>query len=831
MIRRPFPAYEGADPFVFVSYAHRDAPSVYALLEDVRERGINVWYDEGIEPGSNWRDELAAAIDNCSSFVFFVSKASIASRNCLKEVNFALARNKRIVLVHLEPVELPAGLEMSLGDEQGIAVEHHEPAIVVDKLERAIRSEAKTSPPAATDSPARTDGVKRWLFAAALAVAAIAVGWWNLGRNAAPADGSREADTGPAVVAIAPFRNLSGDANVDWIGQGVTTLVADQLAGSRHLVMVSNARWSNISGTTQEPAALREQARDADIDYLVSGEMLPSPEGMVLSVRTTDLANGINVGAQSIDALSRDTLVNVSRQVSRGVMQTLNVPREQQLETLSADFATEDFAAYEAYLSGLQFYNRFDYDAAATAMEAALAIAPGFHMANFRLANIQMSKSQWRQAQETLARIPADAKLTKRERGYVTGLGHMLAGEYPDAIQTFQALLAESPYDVEAQQFMAESYYRSFQEDKAIEVLQALGEQEPENHHVWAAMGYIALSLGRIETAEQALTRYAEIAPELPHPWQLLGTLAMHRQQTERAVAHFERALTNEPDFSPALLGAARAQAYLGNYAAAKEILQALHTDSDVAVKDRISAAFDLAALLQAETRFEAVDAVFERIAPLLTQEKARVALAFTERAYAAMANQELDAAQELVRAAIAQAPAEGVATRYLFARGLLEVQRGEKESIPVTTAAIRGYALPAEDPDQTEERAALLLEGLALAQQRQFNESVNLLQQAQQTQGYAYRSVATALASVQAEAGDLKAALRASMQALRERPQFQAPEPRLDLESDRRRAYLLAVKLSCELDDAGAKAQLREFYIAAWQVDSDCVDPQGGNR
>jgi tetratricopeptide (TPR) repeat protein len=425
-----------------------------------------------------------------------------------------------------------------------------------------------------------------------------------------------------------------------------------------------------------------------------------------------------------------------------------------------------------------------------------------------------MSKGLWGEAQQTLSLVPADAPLSERERAYVTGLDHMLQGQYPAAIDTFLALLERSPYDVEAQHF---------QTDQALKVLDALAVQEPENHHVWAAMGYMAMSLGDDARAQQALARYADIAPELPHPWQLLGTLAMHQQRLDDAVDAFGKALAAEPDFTPAILGRARAKAYLGQYEPAQATLQALAEDPDTDAKYRISAALDRAGLLQAEQRFSAVDPALAVVEGLVAEERGRVSLVLTERAYAAIASNELDKAEQLISDAIANAPPEGVPTRYLFARGLLELRREEYESIPVTVAAIRKHALPQDDPDQTEERAALLLEGRALAQQGDFKQSVKLLTKALTLLGYEYRLVSLALAEAYRGLGDRGAALASSMQALSERPQFQEAEPRLDLELERRNAFVLAAGLSCELGDPSAGARLRKLAVEAWQVPLEC--------
>ncbi len=119
-MERPFSAYKGDQPYIFVSYSHSDAELVYPEIAQLREAGFNIWYDEGISPGSTWRDEVALALTQCKIFLYFITPRSVASSNCLKEVNFSLSRERKILAVHLEATELPVGLELSLSDMQAI---------------------------------------------------------------------------------------------------------------------------------------------------------------------------------------------------------------------------------------------------------------------------------------------------------------------------------------------------------------------------------------------------------------------------------------------------------------------------------------------------------------------------------------------------------------------------------------------------------------------------------------------------------------------------------------------------------------------------------------
>lgn len=113
-MKRPFPAYKGADPYVFVCYAHSDSKNVYSDLIELNNNKIHIWYDEGITAGSSWRAEIATAIKGAKRFLYFISEASLHSTHCLREVDFALNNDVEIVPVYLDDSKLPGELELVL---------------------------------------------------------------------------------------------------------------------------------------------------------------------------------------------------------------------------------------------------------------------------------------------------------------------------------------------------------------------------------------------------------------------------------------------------------------------------------------------------------------------------------------------------------------------------------------------------------------------------------------------------------------------------------------------------------------------------------------------
>jgi hypothetical protein len=102
-------------PYVFICYAHDERQTVVAQIDWLKGQGFTVWFDEVIEAGSRWSDDLARAVEGCSAFLYFLSPRSVSSRYCLDEVHFALECGRPIVPVEIAPVTLTPGLKLSIG--------------------------------------------------------------------------------------------------------------------------------------------------------------------------------------------------------------------------------------------------------------------------------------------------------------------------------------------------------------------------------------------------------------------------------------------------------------------------------------------------------------------------------------------------------------------------------------------------------------------------------------------------------------------------------------------------------------------------------------------
>ena len=83
---------------VFISYSRDDDAFVRRLYDVLNERERSAWVDwKGIPPTADWMAEVFAAIESADNFIFVLSKASLDSEVCSREVEHAVKCRKRLV--------------------------------------------------------------------------------------------------------------------------------------------------------------------------------------------------------------------------------------------------------------------------------------------------------------------------------------------------------------------------------------------------------------------------------------------------------------------------------------------------------------------------------------------------------------------------------------------------------------------------------------------------------------------------------------------------------------------------------------------------------------
>lgn len=155
-------AYEGKEPYIFVSYAHKDSPRVFRIIEKLNARGYRIWYDEGIEPGSEWPEYIANHLIGAEMVLSFLTPNAVESVNCRREVNFALSKDKPVLAIYMEKFEIPPGMELQLSSQQNVLYYNYDSEErFLDKVETCqylAPCHTGDSPAAAQSGPAAPSG-------------------------------------------------------------------------------------------------------------------------------------------------------------------------------------------------------------------------------------------------------------------------------------------------------------------------------------------------------------------------------------------------------------------------------------------------------------------------------------------------------------------------------------------------------------------------------------------------------------------------------------------------------------------------------------------------
>lgn len=98
---------------IFISYSHKDKKFVEKLVQSLKFKRFNVFYDEEvIKIGDNIKDTVINTIDNSDLIIFIISQDILTNDFLKYELKYALEKNKKIMPVIIEEnVKVPTEIQ------------------------------------------------------------------------------------------------------------------------------------------------------------------------------------------------------------------------------------------------------------------------------------------------------------------------------------------------------------------------------------------------------------------------------------------------------------------------------------------------------------------------------------------------------------------------------------------------------------------------------------------------------------------------------------------------------------------------------------------------
>lgn len=429
---KPFAAYRGDEPYVFVSYAHEDTELVLPQLVWLHEQGVNVWYDEGISPGTRWSEELATALNDAYAILYFTTPRSVGSHHCLDEVNFALDARKPTIAVHLVETELTPGLRLRLSSHQAILKYR----LTEDEYQRRLRntlmsisdddrSTVATSAPTTVTSaatipapPAASTGGRGQAFiqesgspgngkakalgtlAAVVAITLIVAWWFYTPQTPAPDTMSESPAASEPVsparndsrptIAVLPFDNFSPSEDNAYFAAGIHDDLLSALSKVKGLQVISRTSVTRFAGTD---LSVPDIAAELGATNILEGSVRRAGNQVRIIVQLIDARNDLHLWSETYDRDLEDIFA-VQSEVAKHITDELSVALDIEVLNDIGRSPTANMAAYDLYLRGkTRILERSvtGTQEGMALMQQALAADPDFALAHAWIAGVYVS--------------------------------------------------------------------------------------------------------------------------------------------------------------------------------------------------------------------------------------------------------------------------------------------------------------------------------------------------------------------------------------------------------------------------------------------------------
>jgi len=385
-----------------------------------------------------------------------------------------------------------------------------------------------------TPRPSRVIAIRRGmrprlLIPGVIALAAIlAAGLWirmHGGPRSIPTP-ARTAASAVRAIAVLPLADYSPQTEEAYFTDGMTEALITDLAKVGELKVISRTSVMQYKGTRK---SLPDIARELGVDAVLEGSVTRAGRRVQITAKLLMAADDRVLWSESYEQDARDILT-LQREVARAVAQAVRVTLSPGEETSLGRARPVDPAAHEAYLKGLQHWNRrtrADIEAAIRLFEEAARLDPGYASAYAGLAHARIVMAGWGYedpgqmyelvlplAEKAIALDPLSAD------GHVAlGAYHIIKWRWHAAEEEYRKAIALNPGNTTAHQWYAELLRSLGRFSEAVSEAQRARDLDPLSLVTNTMLGDAYYTSRRYEEAVVQLRKAVEMDHEsfLPH--------------------------------------------------------------------------------------------------------------------------------------------------------------------------------------------------------------------------------------------------------------------------------------------------------------------------
>jgi serine/threonine protein kinase/tetratricopeptide (TPR) repeat protein len=355
-------------------------------------------------------------------------------------------------------------------------------------------------------------------------------------------------------IAILPFRNLNNDPASSFYEFSLADAVITELARLRSIVLRPSSVIAKYQGQHIDP---RDAGRELNVRAVLSAGFMHVGERFRVTAQLLDVASAEILWSDRIDAAASD-IIAVQDTIAQRIVDGLRIELSPDEQVTLARRATQNPAAYEAYLRGRASFSRFifrtvapeDCDAAIAHFQRAVELDPDFALAHDGLGACYVNR-------------------------VFKGLGS--AEDYERAAAAFQKALALDPQIAEARMLMVFIYLWRGEKQKARHEVALMRKQAPNEAVVYFVKATLHRLDGDYPRALRSYDRLVELDPAahvVAHYNRAL--VYIYQGRFEDAMRELDRAQQSEPGNPVARTFRALTLYYQNEVAAAADLMRSL---------------------------------------------------------------------------------------------------------------------------------------------------------------------------------------------------------------------------------------------------------------
>ena len=421
-------------------------------------------------------------------------------------------------------------------------------------------------------------------------------------------------------VAVLPFTNDRADPDAEYLSDGITETLINNLSQIWNLRVVARSTVFRYKGKEADP---QKAGSDLHVRAVVSGRLLQRGSTLIVRAELMDVATGAQLWGGQYNRQAEDVFLlqgDLSREISEKLQLQLTGDQKQRLTKRY----TEDAEAYRLYLKGRYHWNKRSADGFQKAVEyfrQALDKDPAYSLAYAGLADtyaylpffhVVPPREAMPKAKTAAAKaVEIDDHLAEPHvsLGYVS---FTYDGDWSAAGKHFEQALALNPAYTGAHTFYAFYLSSLGRSEEALAVAKRAVDRDPASpavSHSLAVQLYLARQFDQaIEQAHNTLEMDARFAIS----YQVLGEAYLSKGMYREALLALEQfsALSRSSATSRALL--AYSHARLGEHSAALRIIEELTAASKHSLVPALLFALIYAALDDQDQAFSWLEKAYE---------------------------------------------------------------------------------------------------------------------------------------------------------------------------------------------------------------------------